>query len=155
MLETAYVLPFVLAVILFVVEIVSYAMNSFAANDVLTDVHSSILSEVSDVSNLEPGQSLSYTPIYASCSSGKVVLPTGVNGTLTNHVKTALENKGVTFKAGEPISATISSSSVSGFDVYVIDFKATANSLILPAVFEVMFPMSVDTVISLKDSCTS
>lgn len=155
MLETAYVLPIMLGVILFVVEIVAFAFNSFAANDVLTDVHSAILSEVSDVSNLASGASLSPSPVYASCSGGKVVLPTGASAVLKAHVQQALEEKGVTFNSEEPISATFTNSTISGFDVYVLNFTATANSLLLPEMFEVMLPMSVDTIISIKDNCTS
>jgi len=155
MLETAYVLPVMLAVILFVVEVVAFALNSFAANDVLTDVHSAILSEVSDVSNLASGASLSPAPVYASCSGGKVVLPTGANAILKTHVQQALEEKGVVLNSEEPITASFSSSTISGFDVYVINFTATANSLLLPEMFEVMLPMSVDTIISIKDNCTS
>ncbi|MDX1347244.1 MAG: hypothetical protein R3189_03215 [Thiomicrorhabdus chilensis] len=130
-------------------------MNSFAANDVLTDVHSAILSEVSDVSNLASGGSLSPAPVYAFCSGGKVMLPTGANAVLKAHVQQALEEKGVTFNSEEPISATFTNSTISGFDVYVLNFTGTANSLLLPEMFEVMLPMSVDTIISIKDSCNS
>ncbi|WP_373020448.1 hypothetical protein [Thiomicrorhabdus sp.] len=154
MLETAYVLPIMLGVILFVVEAVAYAMNSFAANDVLTDVHSAILVEVSEVSNLAAGATPDPSIKYVECgSTGKVALKSTAGAELTTFIKQSLETKGVTFDASQPIAATVTNSTISGFEVYVINFKATANSLVLPSVLEAMLPMSVDTIISIKDSC--
>ncbi len=155
MLETAYVLPLVLAVTLFIVEVVAFSMNSFAANDVLTDMHSVILSEVSDVSNLASGDTLTSAPLYASCSSDQVVLQTGSNALLTAHVKGALELKGISFDVSQPLSASFTSHVVSGFDVYVVNFTGVANSIVLPEFFNVFLPINVDTVISIKDTCVS
>lgn len=151
MFEFAYVLPFFLAVVLFLIASVDYAMNSFAANDVLTDVHSQIISDVADVSNSPDGTASG----YAVCTGNKVVLDTSKSAELTTHVKGALEAKGVTFISGQPLAATITGSEISGFDVYVINFKGTANSLVLPTILEDYLPINVDTIVSIKDSCTS
>ena len=156
MLETAYVLPVMIAVVFFTVEVIGYAMNSFAVNDVLTDVHSTILSEISEVSNLEAGQTLDSSIKYASCGSNdKVELPTGVNSSINNIVKTALALKHITFTASDPGVTKITKSVVSGFDVYVVNFSGTANTLVLPDMFSILLPINVDTVISVKDSCES
>lgn len=151
MLETAYVLPIVLGVILFVVETVAFAMNSFAANDVLTDVHTAIIADVQTVSNSADGAATG----YAICEAGKVKLDVSKQSQLTEHVKTALEATGVEFVAGQPAQASISLSSVAGFDVYVIGFTGTANSLVLPEMLVQFLPMNVDTIVSIKDSCNS
>ncbi|WP_321325643.1 hypothetical protein [Thiomicrorhabdus sp.] len=154
MLETAYVLPVMVAVILLTVEVIGYAMNSFAVNDVLTDVHSTILSEVSTVSNLDAGKLLDPSIQYASCSSdGKVVLPTGINSSINTIVTTALASRHITFTASDPGVTKITKSVVSGFDVYVVNFSGTANTLVIPNMFSILLPISVDTVISVKDSC--
>ncbi len=155
MIEAAYVLPVILAVMLFVVEIVSYSMNSFAANDALTSIHSAILSEVSDVSNLAQGDTLDPAPLYAKCNgSDQVELIATSNVSMTTLVKGVLEAKGVSFNTSQPISVSISESSISGFKVYVINFTAVANSLVLPDVFEEFLTIDVDTVVSIKDACT-
>lgn len=151
MFEFAYVLPIFLAVVLLLVASVDYALNSFAANDVLTDVHSQIISDVADVSNSADGAASG----YAICSSGKVALDTGKSGELTTHVKQALEQKGVTFVSGEPVAATMTSTPIAGFDVYVLNFTGTANSLVLPDMLEKFLPINVDTIVSLKDTCQS
>ncbi len=155
MLETAYVLPLVLGVMLFIVEVVAFAMNSFAANDVLTDVHSAILSEVSGVSNLAVNGVLDPPPLYASCDGKSVVLPVGENLLLTNHIKSALEVMGVSFNTDYAVTASITVAPVTGFNVYVINFNAVPNSLVLSGALGAFLPINVDTVISIKDSCTS
>jgi hypothetical protein len=151
MLEAAYVLPLVLAASLLIIELISYSMNSFVANDVLTDVHTQIISDVADVSNSPDGTASG----YAVCTGNKVVLDTSKSAELTTHVKGALEAKGVTFVSGQPLAATITGSEISGFDVYVINFKGTANSLVLPTILEEYLPINVDTIVSIKDTCTS
>jgi hypothetical protein len=151
MLEAAYVLPLVVLAGLFLLETVSYSMNSFAANDVLTDVHSQIISDVADVSNSPDGTASG----YAVCTENRVVLDTSKSAELTAHVKEALEAKKVTFVSGQPLVASISARPISGFDVYVINFKGTANSLVLPDILEKFLPINVDTIVSIKDSCTS
>lgn len=153
MLETAYVLPIVLAAILFVVEVTSYALNSFAANDVLTDLHTAIISEVEAVSNKEAGQTLSPEPIYAFCDGSQVALRPDSATNLKAHIQAAMEAKGVTID-GTSIAATISKNEVGGFDVYVINFKGTPATRIVPDMFGEMLKIDVDTIISLKDSCT-
>ncbi|MDG6779048.1 hypothetical protein QCB44_10060 [Thiomicrorhabdus sp. zzn3] len=152
LLETAYVLPVMIGVILFLIEATSYALNSFAANDVLTDVHAAIVSEVEAVSNKEPGQTVSPTPVYVFCDTDKVVMLPDSDAILQAHAKEAMEAKGITF-VGQP-TATISSNIVGGFDVYVINFTGTATPLVLPDMFEQGLPMDVDTIVSIKDSCT-
>lgn len=154
MLETAYILPILLAVILFTVEVVGYALNSLAANDVLTDVHTRILTEVAKVSNLEPGEDLESSVTFASCSSGKVVIPTGNNSDINSIVTSALASKNISFIASDPAQTVINKSVVSGFDVYVINFTGTANSLVVPTILAELLPINVDTVISIKDSCS-
>jgi hypothetical protein len=160
MLEVAYVLPIVVFAILLIVEAVAFAMNSFAAYDVLTDVHTAISSEVSDVANFTPtagASGLSPTPLYAICDDGQVKLPVGDNTALTAHVKGALKAKGVVFvtsKPSLPPSANITVTDLSGFHVYVIKFQAVANSVVMPNFLSVLLPMEVNTIISLKDTCT-
>ncbi|WP_178863531.1 hypothetical protein [Thiomicrorhabdus cannonii] len=151
LLETAYVLPLVVLAGLFVLEVVSYSLNSLAANDVLTDVHTQIIADVADVSSSPDGIASG----YAVCTGNKVVLDTSKSGELTTHVKGALEAKGVTFVSGQPLVASISARPISGFDVYVINFKGTANSLVLPDMLEKFLPINVDTIVSIKDTCTS
>ncbi|MDX1353323.1 MAG: hypothetical protein R3254_09945 [Thiomicrorhabdus sp.] len=153
LLETAYFLPVMVSVILLSVEVVGYALNSFAANDVLTDVHTTMLSEVSEISNLEEGQTPSASIQYASCSGGTVVLPTGTNSAISSLIKTTLASKNITFLASDPGVTTITKSSVSGFDVYVVNFKGTANTLVIPNLLSELLPINVDTIISIKDSC--
>jgi len=153
MIETAYVLPLVLGVMLFIVELVAYALNSFAVNDVLTDMHTSILSEVSAVSSLDAGGVLGFTPLYASCVANQVVLPEGNNAAIAQIVKSSLATKNITFLNSKPATATITKSVVSGFNVYIINFTGVANSLVLPEFFEVLLPINVNTIVSIKDSC--
>ncbi len=153
MLETAYFLPIMIAVILFMVEVVSYAMNSFAANDVLTDIHSAMVAEGEQVAELEEDDTLPASIKYASCNAGKVALPTGSSSSITSIVKTTLASKNITFLGSDPGATHISKSSVSGFDVYVITFSGTANSLVIPNFMSELLPISVNTVISIKDNC--
>lgn len=153
LLETAYFLPVMVSVILLSVEVVGYAMNSFAANDVLTDIHSTMLSEVSEISNLEAGEAPSASIQYASCSGGTVVLPTGTNSAINSVIKTTLATKNITFSDSDPGVTTITKSAVSGFDVYVVNFKGTANTLVIPNFLSELLPINVDTIISIKDSC--
>lgn len=153
LIEAAYVLPVIIGVLLFVVEAVAYAMNSFAANDVLTDVHSVMVDEAVQVSNLETGETIPASILYASCNAGKVALPTGSNTSINTLIKTTLATKSVTFEASDPGATNITKSTISGFDVYVITFTGTANSLVIPEFMSVLMPISVDTVISIKDNC--
>ncbi len=154
MLETAYVLPVMVGVLLFVVEVVAFSMNSFAANDVLTDVHTAILTEVSAVSNFDSDTDAPISPVYAFCDGSNVKLNTGSNPSIANLVETTLATKGIAFLSGHPAIATITPSVVSGFDVYVINFSGVANSLVLPEMLEVFLPINVDTIVSIKDSCS-
>ena len=153
MLETAYVLPLVLGVMLFTVELIAFALNSFAANDVLTDMHTNILSEVSEVSGLDVGAVLGFTPLYASCVANEVVLPEGDNAAIAKVVKDSLATKNITFSSSHPATATVTKSVISGFNVYVVNFTGVANSLVLPEFFEVLLPINVNTIVSIKDSC--
>jgi len=128
-------------------------MNSFAANDVLTDVHTTMLGEVSEISNLEAGETPSASIKYASCNGGSVVLPIGANSSINNLIKTTLASKNITFSASDPGITTITKSVVSGFDVYVVNFKGTANTLVIPNFLSELLPINVDTIISIKDNC--
>ncbi|MEA3404843.1 MAG: hypothetical protein U9R28_03775 [Pseudomonadota bacterium] len=147
-------MPVMLAVILLTVEVVAYAMNSFAANDVLTDVHSAIIEEVELVSNLPSGGTLDPSVQYASCNAGSVVLPTGSNATITSIVTSTLAAKNINFSASDPANTNITMNQVSGFDVYVINFSGTANTLVIPTFLSELMPINVDTVVSIKDACT-
>jgi len=148
MLEAAYVLPVILGVLLFVVEATAYSMNSFAANDILTETYSQVLDDVSAVSNAENA----IVTTFAGCTSNKVVLN-------NSEIKRYAEDKalisftkmGVNFTS--PYSVDVKTSSINGFDVYVINFSGTANSLVIPGFLSQLLPISVDTVISIKDSC--
>lgn len=154
MLEAAYVLPIMLGVLLFVVEVTGYALNSLAANDVLSDVHSTMLNEVAEVSALEAGDTADDVQ-FASCSSDRVVLPTGSNATIANIVTTALASRNITFDASDPGVANITSSTVDGFDVYVVNFSGTANTLVIPGFMSKLLPINVDTVLSIREDCIS
>lgn len=155
MLETAYVLPLVLGVILLVAELVIYALNSFAVNDVLTDVHTEIIREVQEVGNLDPGAALGFTPVFASCSEdNKVVLAEDKGPEIANIITSSLSKKNVTFLSSRPATVTIEREEVSEFSVYVITFSGVANALVLPEFLNVLLPISVTTIVSIKSSCT-
>lgn len=152
MIEMAYVLPLVLGVTLFTGELISYALNSFVVNDVVTSMHTSILSDVSDVSNWSGGGVLDTT--FAECSgSNKVVLKANANTTISNLVTSALATKNITFLSSSPATIVVTKSVISGFDVYVINFTGATNSLILPEYLEVLLPIRVNTIVSIKESC--
>ncbi|WP_127471208.1 hypothetical protein [Thiomicrorhabdus aquaedulcis] len=145
MLEAAYVLPLIILVILFMVETLNYALNSFAVSDVLTAAHSEIISEVSDVA------ALGTTLRYVTCASGKVALKGDAAATLKSDVEAKLKD---VMKFATPVTAKFTESAVGGFDVYVVNVKGVANTLIVPNSLGVPLPISVDTIISVKDTCT-
>lgn len=154
MLETAYVLPILLGVVLFIIETLSYAMNSLIVNDVLTDVHLAVVDEVQEISALDDASG--YSSVFGLfCDSGLVKLPVGQNETVNTLVLNALAAKGVTLLDSNPGSVTVTSDTDSefGFDHYVIRFSGTANTLTLPTFLNELLPMSVDTFISIKASC--
>lgn len=154
MLEAAYVLPLLLGVVLFIIETLSYAMNSLTVNDVLTDAHLAIVDEVQQISALEDASD--YSSVFGlSCVDGSVKLPEGTNDTVNTLVLNALTSKGVSLLNSDPglVTVTNDADSEFGFDHYVIRFQGTADSLTLPTFLNELLPMSVDTVISIKASC--
>ncbi|WP_208150290.1 hypothetical protein [Thiomicrorhabdus marina] len=154
MLETAYVLPILVGVVLFIVETLSYAMNSLIVNDVLTDAHLAIVDEVQEISALDDASA--YSSVFGIyCDGGLVKLPLGSNDAIKTLVVNALTIKGVTLLESDPGTLNITSDTDSeyGFDHYVIRFNGTANTLTLPVFLNELLPMSVDTVISIKASC--
>ncbi|MBO1923800.1 MULTISPECIES: hypothetical protein [Thiomicrorhabdus] len=155
MLETAYVLPVLLGVVLFIVETLSFALNSLLVNDVLTDIHLTIVDEVQEISSLESGESPSSSVLYAYCDGGSVRLPVGENESMTALAVSALEAKGVAMLDSNPAKVTVSMQTESGFDLYLIRFTGTADLLVLPNFLNELLPMDVDTVVSIKASCVS
>lgn len=152
MIEAAYVLPLMVGVTLFIVEAVVFAMNSLGINDVLTDVHTSIISEVSEVANADSYASLKQQPTFVKCEGGKVTLntdPSPINGLVNEYL---LKRK-ISVKSGS--GATVAGPTViSGFDAYVISYKAIlSDTVILPEWASGLLPVNVDTIVSIKDSC--
>ncbi|MBN2646299.1 MAG: hypothetical protein JXR44_00775 [Thiotrichales bacterium] len=153
MLETAYVLPILVGVVLFIIETLSYAMNSILVNDVLTDLHLTIIDEVQAVSQLEEGQAVPANVLYAFCDNGTVRIPVGSNDSMLALVQSALEQKRVEMLQSDPGRVTVTAQTESNFDLYLVRFDGTANSLILPGFLNQLLPIQVDTVISIKASC--
>lgn len=155
MLETAYVLPLLVGVILFIVETLSFAMNSLLVNDVLTDVHLKIVDEVQEISALDNASG--YVGTFGlTCDGGKVTLPPGDNETMTTLALDGLNSRGVSMMSTHPGLVNVSiqqDSNNYGFDLYVIRFSGTANALTLPDFLNELLPIDVDTVISIKASC--
>jgi hypothetical protein len=154
MLETAYVLPILLGVILFIIETLSYAMNSLIVNDVLTDVHLAVVDEVQQISSLDDASTFS-SDFGVLCESGSVKIQEGANENITTLVLDALAVKNVVMLDSDPGTVTITNDTDSelGFDHYVVKFTGTANTLTLPTFLNEYLPMTVDTVISIKASC--
>ncbi|BBP46654.1 hypothetical protein THMIRHAS_20270 [Thiosulfatimonas sediminis] len=156
MLETAYVLPLLLGVVLFIIETLSYAMNSLIVNDVLTDVHLAIVDEVREISAMDNASGfVSDFGVY--CDAGSVKLNVGASEAVKALVLNSLEIKGVELLETDPgaVNITNETDSQFGFDHYVIKFNGTANTLTLPTFLNEYLPMNVDTVISIKASCQS
>ncbi len=151
MLEAAYVLPLVLGVMLFIVEVVAFAMNSFVANDVLTDVHTSILSEVSEVANMTDASTVP-VDFYVECSGGRVVFKGTASEKLAINVNAAFDLKGVI--VSNPIASVNTPVDVAGFDVYVLEFSGSVAPVVMPGFLEGLLPINVQTVISIKDTCS-
>ena len=141
--ETAYLLPILLVVMLLIVEVVNYATTSFAVNDVLSDVHTRISTEVLEVSNN------SNNTVLVECANDKVALKGSVQTTVTSLVVGGLNIDGLSG------TTTMPKTVVSGFDVYVIEFNGAMPSLVIPDFLSSSLPIKVNTIISIRDTCTS
>lgn len=158
MVEAAYVLPLVVGVILFIVEAVAYAMSSIAVNDVLTDVHSRITTEVFEASRADSFAEVSALYPLVSCtgggSAGKVTLNSGqVISQSKGLLNSYFEQKSIALSK-KPEVTVDGPTTVEGFDVYIIKYTATAAPIVFPEFLSGLLPMSVNTVISVKDRCT-
>lgn len=149
MLEAAYVLPLMVVMIILVVEALSFALTSFAVSDVLTDTHTTIIGEVSEVANADSYAGLTVKPKYANCNADGRVDVTDSNSVINDLINSYLPEGMVDG------SATITKKpDISGFYVYVIEYKAVRESMIvLPDPVANYLPISVDTIITIKDSC--
>lgn len=143
MVEAAYILPLIILVIMFMVETLNYSLNTFAVSDVVYDLHSRAISEVAEVAS--SGQSSSG---IAKCNNSKVELDRTIMASIA---KEDLLLKGSDFKN---TTVDMTSSVVSGFDVYVVTVKTTAKTVLVPELMADL-PISVDTIISVKESCTA
>jgi len=155
MVEAAYVLPLMVGVILFIVEAIAYAMNSIAVNDVLTDVHSRITTEVIERSSAETAAEASHLTLVncvGSAGEGRVTL-------VSNTIITAVTNLADSYfepriELKDQVVTVSGPDQVEGFDVYIVKYSATATPVILPEFLSGLLPINVNTVISVKDSCT-
>jgi hypothetical protein len=149
MLETAYVLPLVLTAVLLIVEIIVLALNTFAASDVLYELHSDLVNDVSSVS--ENGTAAG----YASCSGGSVVLNKGLieNG-VTNDVIARFKLLSSKSESNVTGSTSVKLTKDSTLDFYVITFTGTAPAVVLPGFFSELLPIKVNAIISVNESCT-
>ena len=155
MVEAAYVLPLMLGVILFIVEAVAYAMNSIAVNDVLTDVHSRITTEVSERSSAETAgeaSALTLVSCLGSAGNGRVTLNSGTVITTITELADSYFEPRIALK--DQVVTVTGPESVVGFDVYIVKYSALANPIVLPDFLSGILPVNVNTVISIKDSCT-
>jgi len=155
MVEAAYVLPLMVGVILFIVEAIAYAMNSIAVNDVLTDVHSRITTEVIERSNAETAAEASHLTLVScvgSAGEGRVTL---VSNTIITAVTTLVDGYfEPRIELKDQVVTVSGPDQVEGFDVYIVKYSATATPVILPEFLSGLLPINVNTVISVKDSCT-
>ncbi|WP_319380754.1 hypothetical protein [Thiomicrorhabdus sp.] len=153
MIEAAYFLPLLIGVVLFIIEAVGYGLNSFVVNDTITDIHSTISNEVQEVANLEPGETAN--TLFVSCNSGKVGLKADIESVINTKILADLSLLSVNLTDSHPGQTTITETHDSGFDIYRINFKGEAVPIVLPEFLSGLLIINVDTLVSIKDTCSN
>jgi hypothetical protein len=145
MLETAIVLPFMLTAILLIVEAVDYAINSFAVGDAVNMIHGEVSRDISSVSRNGKDSH------YASCEDGAVTLKRTV---IKDDVKAKALSRLKSLSPSLDINGSASVPEPLLPGVYIMEFEGEVPMRILPINMSRYFPIKVNTIISVKDSCT-
>lgn len=143
MIEAAYVLPFMLLVVLLQIEAVNYASDRLYANNIMTDMNQLVMSHANQTST--SGQDVGFTICNAD---GRVeVLDTQAEAALRSNFEAAI---GVNPDAMEILYKPTVTNGVTSF---VVEVSVPSSTVVLPEAFATSFPLTTNMILSIDLSC--
>lgn len=143
MIEAAYVLPFMLLVVLLQIEAVNYASDRLFANNIMNDMNQLVMSHANQTST--SGEDVGFTICNAD---GRVeVLDTQAEAALRSNFETAI---GVDPDAMEIVYKP---SVTNGVTSFVVEVSVPSSTIVLPEAFATSFPIKTNMLLSIDLSC--
>lgn len=142
LLEAAYILPLMLAMALFILDVVVYSSDRLSANNVMADTYRLVMGQANSIAPGDNGKNV-------TCTANLVQLNTSeVEKTIRNNMASLFAD----LSSGD---VTVSTSTEAGVtpQVYIVNASFPSQTIFLPDTLAQSFPVKSQLILSFDLGC--